>query len=314
MAKSIYRKGTWGERFVRTVCPRRKMGCGVGVAFAMLIVSAGAVLGWWNLTTMKLFHVLSIAALLAALFLVSCQQKEQAQPAPGKSEAPPVAAEETASAKPAPSEVNPAESTPPETPAAEPPSAKDAPSGTRPAQPTPARLPQKDPNIVAVQLKTTKGDIVIELHKDWAPLGVARFRELVESGYFDGARFFRVVPGFVVQFGIAANPLLTAKWQGTEIQDDPVLQSNTRGIVTFATAGRNTRTTQLFINLADNPRLDNMGFAPIGRVVRGMDAVDSIDSRYGEAPQQPRIEAEGEAYLSHEFPNLDKIISARIID
>lgn len=263
---------------------------------------------------MKHFRLLSIAILLATLALVSCQQKEQAPPPADKSEAPSATSGEAAAPKPAPAEANPVESAPPEIPTANEPSGKPAASGTMPAQPTPARVPQKDPNIVTVRLKTTKGDIDIELHKDWAPLGVARFQELVESGYFDNARFFRVVPGFVVQFGIAANPLLTSKWQGTEIQDDPVLQSNTRGIVTFATAGRNTRTTQLFINLGDNPRLDNMGFAPIGRVVRGMDAVDSIDSRYGEAPQQPRIEAEGEAYLSREFPNLDKIISARVID
>lgn len=263
---------------------------------------------------MKPFRLFAIAALLATFLLVSCQQKEQATPAPSQSEAPSAAAGEAAGAKPAPAEASPAETAPPETPAAEDASAKANSAGTRPAQPTPARLPQKDPNVLTVRMKTTKGDIDIELHKDWAPLGVARFRELVESGYFDGARFFRVVPGFVVQFGIAANPLLTAKWDGSEIQDDPVLQSNTRGIVTFATAGRNTRTTQLFINLADNPRLDNMGFAPIGRVVRGMDSVESIDSRYGEAPQQPRIEGEGEAYLSREFPNLDKIVSARVIE
>lgn len=263
---------------------------------------------------MKPFRLFALAALLATFLLVSCQQKEQATPASSQSEAPPAVAGETAEAKPAPAEANPAETATAETPAAEESSAKTNSAGTRPAQPTPARVPQKDPNVLTVRMKTTKGDIDIELHKDWAPLGVARFRELVESGYFDGARFFRVVPGFVVQFGIAANPLLTAKWDGSEIQDDPVLQSNTRGIVTFATAGRNTRTTQLFINLADNPRLDNMGFAPIGRVVRGMDSVDSIDSRYGEAPQQPRIEGEGEAYLSREFPNLDKIVSASVID
>ncbi len=263
---------------------------------------------------MKPIRLLLAATLLAALTLISCQQKEQAAPAPSQSEAPPAAQSEPAASKPAPAEASPAESAPVETPAAEEPAAKGTLPGTRPAQPTPARTVQKDPNVFTVRMKTTKGDIDIELHKDWAPLGVARFRELVDSGYFDGARFFRVVPGFVVQFGIAANPLLTAKWDGSEIQDDPVLQSNTRGIVTFATAGRNTRTTQLFINLGDNPRLDSMGFAPIGRVVRGMDSVESIDSRYGEAPQQPRIEGEGEAYLAREFPNLDKIVSARVID
>ncbi|MCC7339498.1 MAG: peptidylprolyl isomerase [Bryobacterales bacterium] len=266
-----------------------------------------------NIKNMKPFRLLAIAALFATLLLISCQSKEQSSAPPAPSEAPP-AASGVSEAKPAPAEANPAENAPAATPTAEEPPAQSTAPGTRPAQPTPARVAPKDPNVIMVRMKTTKGDIDIELHKDWAPLGVARFRELVDSGYFDGARFFRVVPGFVVQFGIAANPLLTAKWDGSEIQDDPVLQSNTRGIVTFATAGRNTRTTQLFINLGDNPRLDNMGFAPIGRVVRGMDSVDSIDSRYGEAPQQPRIEDEGEAYLSREFPNLDKIVSARVID
>ncbi|MCL4783758.1 MAG: peptidylprolyl isomerase [Bryobacterales bacterium] len=263
---------------------------------------------------MKPIRLLLVAAVLAAFILISCQQKEQAPPAANQSAAPAASGGQAAEPKPAPAEASSTESAPPEAPAAEEPAAKGAATGTRPAQPSPARVAPKDPNVFTVRLKTTKGDIDIELHKDWAPLGVARFRELVDSGYFDGARFFRVVPGFVVQFGIAANPLLTAKWDGSEIQDDPVLQSNTRGIVTFATAGRNTRTTQLFINLGDNPRLDNMGFAPIGKVVRGMDSVDSIDSRYGEAPQQPRIEGEGEAYLAREFPNLDKILSARVID
>ncbi|MDZ7640322.1 MAG: peptidylprolyl isomerase [Bryobacterales bacterium] len=261
---------------------------------------------------MKHLRLFPIAALVAILMLVSCQQKETATPPPSQTEAPPAAAE-TAAPKPAPTEANPVE-TPTEEPAAESSSAKPMPPATRPAQPTPARVPMKDPNVFTVRFQTTKGNIDIECHKDWAPLGVARFRELVESGYFDGARFFRVVPGFVVQFGIAANPLLTAKWEKTEIEDDPVLQTNSRGMVTFATAGRNTRTTQLFINLGDNPRLDNMGFAPIGRVVRGMDTVDGIDSRYGEAPQQPRIEDEGEEYLSRQFPQLDKIVSAKVID
>lgn len=265
-------------------------------------------------TTMKHFRFFPIAALLAALLLVSCQRKEAAPASPGASEAPPATVSEPSSPKPTPAEANPPENVPADAPVKEEPAGNIVPSITRPAQPAPARTPPKDPNVFLVRLQTTKGDIDIELHKDWAPLGVERFLELVKSGFFDGARFFRVVPGFVVQFGIAANPLLTSKWQGTEIQDDPVLQSNTRGILTFATAGRNTRTTQLFINLGDNPRLDNMGFAPIGRVVRGMDSVDSIDSRYGESPQQPRIEDQGETYLSREFPNLDKIISARVID
>ncbi len=260
----------------------------------------------------RLFLPTIISCFLIA-FLVSCGQKEQAPP-PASSAEQQATPAETEVQRPAPSEPAAQEAETQaqvETPV---PEAVPAPGGTRPAQPTPSRQPVKDPNVFLVRFQTSKGNIDIECHKDWAPLGVARFRELVESGYFDGARFFRVVPGFVVQFGIAANPALTAKWEKSALRDDPVLQSNDRGMVSFATAGPNTRTTQLFINLADNPRLDGMGFAPIGRVLRGMDAVDSIDSRYGEAPQQPRIEDEGEQYLAAQFPQLDKIVSARVID
>lgn len=246
------------------------------------------------------------------LLLGSCTRKEEAPPAPAAQPA------ETASstpeepvAKPAPTGAESAAAEP--APAEAPATAATPPAITRPAQPEPARVPPKDPNVFVIRFETTKGNIDIECHKDWAPLGAARFRELVEAGYYDGARFFRVVPGFVVQFGIAANPLITAKWDNANLRDDPVLQSNRRGYVTFATAGPNTRTTQIFINLGDNERLDGMGFAPFARVIRGMDAVDSIDSRYGEQPQQPRIEDEGEAYLQQNFPALDKIVKATVL-
>jgi peptidyl-prolyl cis-trans isomerase A (cyclophilin A) len=159
-----------------------------------------------------------------------------------------------------------------------------------------------------MKLETTKGDIVIELDSDLAPKGAERLRELVGESYFDVARFFRVVPGFVVQFGIAADPKASAQWRSRPIPDDAVKASNVRGAVTFATAGPNTRTTQLFINLRDNVRLDSMGFAPIGRVVEGMDVVDRLYSGYGEGgPRQDRIQSEGEAYLAGEFPLLDRI-------
>ncbi|MCU0228876.1 MAG: peptidylprolyl isomerase [Bryobacterales bacterium] len=261
-----------------------------------------------------------LAVLVAALLLMgSCAKKEEAAPATNSQ-----SAEQTSSApadgatateepvsRPTPAG---GESTTETAPAVETPTAGAAPATiTRPAQPEPARVPPRDPNVFIVRFETTKGDIDIECHSDWAPIGAARFRELVESGYYDGARFFRVVPNFVVQFGLAANPLLTAKWDNSNLRDDPVQQSNRRGYMTFATAGPNTRTTQIFINLADNARLDGMGFAPFARVIRGMDAVDSIDSRYGEQPQQPRIEDEGETYLSQNFPNLDKIVKARVL-
>jgi peptidyl-prolyl cis-trans isomerase A (cyclophilin A) len=169
-----------------------------------------------------------------------------------------------------------------------------------------------------VKLETTKGDVVIEVDPELAPVGAARFRELVAEGYYDGARFFRVLPGFVVQFGIAADPAASARWRARPIADDPVRASNVRGTLTFATAGPNTRTTQLFINLADNVRLDEMGFAPIGRVVEGMEVVDQLYAGYGEGapqgrgPSQDRLQAEGEPYLAQGFPLLDAIRNASI--
>jgi peptidyl-prolyl cis-trans isomerase A (cyclophilin A) len=260
------------------------------------------------------FPLMLSCLFVAMLLLASCGAKEQPPPAGSASSTPAPAGDQAATpenpdARPAPA----GEVATPETPAESPEPAKPVPAVTKPAQPEPMRAPTRDPNIFVVRFETSKGDIDIECHTDWAPLGAARFRELVESGYYDGARFFRVVPGFVVQFGIAGNPLLTAKWKNANLRDDAVLQSNTRGMLSFATAGPNTRTTQIFINLGDNQRLDGMGFSPFGKVIRGMDAVDAIDSRYGEQPQQPRIEDEGEAYLQAEFPHLDKIIRARVL-
>lgn len=174
------------------------------------------------------------------------------------------------------------------------------------------------PDLYKVNLDTSKGAVVIEVHRDWAPLGADRFYELVKSGYFDGARFFRVLPGFMAQFGIAADPKTTAKWKDANLMDDPVKQSNTAGMVTFATAGPNTRTTQLFINTADNASLDGQGFAPIGKVISGLDVVQSFYSGYGEGapqgrgPEQGQIEAQGNAYLEKDFPQLDYIKKATV--
>lgn len=168
------------------------------------------------------------------------------------------------------------------------------------------------PNTYRVLLDTSKGPVLIEVDRTLAPNGAQRFYDLVKTKYFDGARFYRVVPGFVVQWGAAADPAVTKKWDVT-IPDDEVKGSNTRGMVSFAATGApNSRTTHLFINLVNNPRLDVMGFAPIGKVVKGMDSVDHIYSGYGQQPNQDKIAMRGNAYLEKEFPRLDYIKTARI--
>jgi cyclophilin family peptidyl-prolyl cis-trans isomerase len=175
------------------------------------------------------------------------------------------------------------------------------------------------PAVYRARFATSAGDFVIEVHRDWAPRGADRFYELVKGGYFDGQRFFRVLSGFMAQFGIHGDPKVSATWRERRIPDDPVLQSNTRGMVSFATAGPNTRTTQVFINYANNASLDGMGFAPFGRVVEGMEVVDRLFAGYGEGaprgrgPDQGRIQAEGNAYLEHEFPKLDSVKRATIV-
>ena len=158
-----------------------------------------------------------------------------------------------------------------------------------------------------VRFETTKGDFVIEVVPEWAPRGAQRFRKLVEVGFFDDSAFFRVMPRFVVQFGISGDRNLCNTWMDNNIQDDPVKVSNRPGYVSFATMGKNTRSTQLFINLGNNQNLDGMGFAPIGRVVDGMRVVNQINPRYGERPQQHLIRQLGNDYLKKNFPNLDYI-------
>ncbi|HEU5262584.1 MAG TPA: peptidylprolyl isomerase [Gemmatimonadales bacterium] len=185
--------------------------------------------------------------------------------------------------------------------------------------PTSVAMKERAPATFRAGFETSKGPFVIEVHRDWAPLGADRFYNLVRSGYYDGARFFRVISGFMAQFGIHGDPQVSAAWRGARIPDDPVRQRNTRGAVSFATAGPGTRTTQLFINYGDNSRLDSMGFAPFGRVVEGMDVVDRLHAGYGEGaprgrgPDQGRIEAEGNAYLEREFPELDQVRRATIV-
>jgi peptidyl-prolyl cis-trans isomerase A (cyclophilin A) len=182
----------------------------------------------------------------------------------------------------------------------------------------PAALNEPAPATYKVQFDTSKGPFVVEVHRDWAPNGADRFYNLVKNGFFDNDRFFRVVTGFMVQFGINGDPKLSSVWREARIKDDPVKQSNARGFITFATAGPNTRTTQVFINFADNSMLDSQGFAPFGKVVSGMNVVDALYADYGEGaprgrgPAQDRIQREGNAYLTAEFANMDYIKKATI--
>ncbi|MDP2481144.1 MAG: peptidylprolyl isomerase [Candidatus Palauibacterales bacterium] len=176
------------------------------------------------------------------------------------------------------------------------------------------------PDSFRVRFATSAGDFIVEVRRAWAPRGADRFYELVRAGYYDGNRFFRVLPGFVAQFGISGDPAVSARWRGRPIRDDPVRKSNTRGTLAFAAAGPDTRTTQVFVNLTDNSRLDGMGFAPFGEVVDGMAAVDSLYAGYGEGaprgqgPDQGLIQREGNRYLEDSFPKLDAIDSARVVD
>jgi peptidyl-prolyl cis-trans isomerase A (cyclophilin A) len=170
-----------------------------------------------------------------------------------------------------------------------------------------------EPPTNLVRFETSRGEFVVELDSAASPGGVARFHELVEAGYFEDVRFFRVIPGFVAQFGMHGDPALNAQWKDRTIPDEPVARSNVRAAISFATSGPNTRSNQLFINLVDNPMLDQMGFSPIGRVVEGMEVVDALFGGYGEAPNQMLIGSEGNAYLQREFPELDYITSARLV-
>lgn len=182
----------------------------------------------------------------------------------------------------------------------------------------PASLTEKAPATYKAKFDTSKGTFVIEVHRDWAPNGADRFYNLVKNGFYNDARFFRVIDGFMVQFGISGNPDLSEVWREARIPDDPVKQSNTRGMVSFATAGPGTRTTQVFINFGDNAGLDGQGFSPFGQVVSGMDVVDSLFKGYGEGaprgqgPDQGRIQAQGNAYLITDFPKLDYVKKATI--
>lgn len=193
-------------------------------------------------------------------------------------------------------------------------------AGHHPGLLDPASANETAPERFRVQFQTTQGPFLVESVRNWSPQGVDRFYNLVKIGFFQDVAFFRVIDGFVVQFGIAGDPEVSSAWQEAGIPDEPVRVSNARGFLTFAMGGPNSRTTQFFINLADNRRLDRMQFAPIGHVVEGMDVVDSLYDGYGEGapqgqgPSQDRIQAEGNAYLRENFPQLDYIVEANLVD
>lgn len=244
----------------------------------------------------------TLFALTAAVTLIACKSSDEAKPAP---------AETKKAARAAPSPAKEA--------AAEPPPKAEAPADPSAALKDPSKATLKAPEQFAVELSTTKGPIVIDVTRAWAPKGADRIYNLVKAGFFEDVAFFRVIGGFMAQVGIHGDPEIAKIWRSARITDDPVKKSNTRGMVSFATAGPNTRTTQFFINFGDNSRLDGMGFAPFGEV-RDMKPVDALYAGYGEGaprgrgPNQGLMQQQGNTYLKKSFPELDYIESAKIVE
>lgn len=257
-------------------------------------------------------HRLMIALLL--LSAVGCGEDPAPPPRKVAPEAPPAPKKSDPVVRP--------ESPPP------PPSPKPAPPPPPPADAKPVSKVLLDPSlpewlgtappVFKVKVVTTKGEFMIQVTREWAPRGADRFYALVKNGYYDDTAFFRVVGGFMAQIGIHGAPEVNAVWHNQKIQDEPVTQSNTRGMISYAKGGPNSRTTQIFINYADrNSQLDGQGFSPFGKVIEGMEVVDSLYSGYGggppTGPNQARLQAEGNAYLKAEFKDLDYIKTARIV-
>ncbi len=243
---------------------------------------------------------LILPSLLAGLLAIGAQARPQAQPAQPKAP------------------VQPATKTAPEHGA----TTKKTPAVVHPYERVllhPALLKDKAPEEYKVKFTTTKGDFTVTVTRAWAPIGADRFYSLVKHHFYDNASFFRVLPGFVVQFGISAYPPVSAAWKDADIKDDPVTQSNLRGYLVFATAGPNTRTTQVFVNLVDNKRLDSMGFAAFGQVTEGMNVVETMYEGYGEGapqgagPDQDEMEKKGKPYLDKGWPKLDFIKTTTLL-
>lgn len=242
------------------------------------------------------------------LVLSACGGEEAAEPAPAPAPAP-------AKAEPAPAPVPEAAPAP-----APEPEVWKLPEGAHEAMLDPTKAAETAPATYKVKFETTKGPFVVQVQRDWAPNGADRFYNLVKVGYFEKIAFFRAIDNFMVQFGISGYPEVATAWRQARIDDDPVKQSNQRGRLTFATAGPNTRTTQLFINYKNNSMLDGQGFSPFGEVVEGMEVVDSLYKGYGEGaprgkgPNQGLVQARGNAYLEAEFPKLDYINKATLVE
>lgn len=266
------------------------------------------------------------AALLLSILLalqVACTGSRESQPPPPPTEqtkpAPPPAA--PPEVKPAPSEPEPvlSEKAQPKEPVPAKTAAKPKLVGPDPALLNPSLAKEKAPAQFRVKIETTKGDFVVQVTRASAPLGADRFYNLVKMGFFNDVAFFRVLDGFMAQFGIHGNPKVSGKWESARINDDPTRESNVRGAVSFATAGPNTRTTQMFINFGDNSQLDSRGFASFGKVVEGMTVVDQLYKGYGEGapggggPRQDLIQSQGNSYLRAQFPKLDFIKRASLV-
>jgi peptidyl-prolyl cis-trans isomerase A (cyclophilin A) len=242
------------------------------------------------------------ALLLAALALAACKTNDEPTSSPSTSGATSAATIPAAASAAAPKPQGPLAST------------------VHPDLLDPSKANAKAPDVFKAKFSSTKGDFVIEVHREWAPNGADRFYNLVKVGFFDDTRFFRAIDGFMVQFGISGDPAVAAKWSNQNIQDDTVKGSNKRTFVTFAQTGMpNSRSTQVFINYADNVSLDGQRFAPFGQVVSGMDVVDSLYKGYGEGapggrgPSQGLIQSQGNAYLDSKFPKLDGIKQATVL-
>ena len=242
------------------------------------------------------FPHLCSGLLVAALALTFFASNSAGQAAPASGQAPAKKAAPAAGAKSAPAG-----------------GAKTAHASFDPALLHPATLKAQAPENFQVKFETSAGDFTVTITRAWAPLGTDRFYNLCKHHFFDGAPFFRVVPNFIVQFGLGAYPAVNKAWDSAKIQDDPVKETNRAGTLTFATAGPNTRTTQLFINFGNNAPLDRQGFAPFGEVTEGMDVVKKINAEYGERPDQGQITSEGKAYFEKAFPKLDIIKTTTVI-